>query len=119
VAIYRDVANFNKLTDFEKGWVVGLLEGEGCFPRYSCGKMSVEIKMGDRDVIERYHTILGNPNEIYEHPTKKKTVEGKPYATMFESRFYGDRAKLLMIDVYPHMSDRRKQRIQELILDHG
>jgi hypothetical protein len=43
----------------ELGWLAGIIEGEGCFPRSDkpCGRL--RVAMTDRDIIERLHEVTG------------------------------------------------------------
>ena len=43
----------------ELGWLAGIIEGEGCFPKGSkpCGRL--RVAMTDRDIIERLQTVTG------------------------------------------------------------
>ncbi len=48
---------FNELSDFDKGWVVGILEGEGCFRRNK-NSMVIEVQMKDKDSIDKLNMLL-------------------------------------------------------------
>lgn len=43
----------------ELGWLAGIIEGEGCFPKGSkpCGRL--RVAMTDRDIIERLQSVTG------------------------------------------------------------
>jgi hypothetical protein len=95
----------------ELQWVVGILEGEGCFtyggfPRG--GTAYITLKMTDLDVVQRFGRLCG-------FPSVKTRLDKRPHrSTAFETRLGGRKAFLLMKKVYPHMGLRRQARIREL-----
>lgn len=107
-----DIIDFISLSEFDKGWVVGLIEGEGSVSLYrNCPRVS--IGMTDRDTIERYRTVLGLKTKIIVESRKNNLK------TMYRVRVNGMQAMLFMEDLFPYMSQRRQQRIQEILLKYG
>ena len=100
---------FHELSDYTQGWVVGILEGEGCFTT-SKGYPCVKVEMTDKDVIEHFSFVLQWPNKIY---TRKRGDNKRSY----ELSVSGQQAKLFMLDVFPYMGERRQLRIQEIVID--
>lgn len=98
---------------FTLGWMVGLLEGEGCFTWSPLrdGKKTplVQILMTDRDTIDRYSVLVGNG-------VGTKTREGKK--DIYRVRTTGQPATQIMIVVQPHMSARRAGRIEEILSEY-
>lgn len=47
------------MSSAELGWLAGIIEGEGCFPKGSkpCGRL--RVAMTDRDIIERLRVVTG------------------------------------------------------------
>lgn len=97
------------ITDIELGWLVGLLEGEGTFS-YLKGTQVVGLRMKDKDVVERYASII------------EKLVGTRPkigcevYANRNRSEVYysmitGERARIIMRTVVYNMGYRRRQKI--------
>ena len=97
-------------TDFELGWIVGILEGEGTFDAVKKKYPRVRLEMTDQDSVVRVGELLG----ITRAPRYRKRGDKKPTWTL---SICGNQAKLLMLDVFPHMSERRQQEIQEVMLD--
>jgi hypothetical protein len=90
------------MTEFELGWVVGILEGEGCFRAKALGRPlpTVTIQMTDRDVMARLcKAIDANLRGPYERAPPSK----------------GYKAERLMRLVLPHMGERRSQKIEETL----
>lgn len=98
-------------------WLAGLLEGEGCFS-YIKGSDSkdpirrfyprIELGMTDRDVVDEVAKFW------------KKNVHRRPPLQPQHKAFYrvmvnGPTALASMLDVYPHMGERRKAKIEEVL----
>lgn len=63
VNIAFDETCLRRLSEFELGWIVGILEGEGCFQlrrreQRQCVHGSITVSSTDKDVIERLHELL-------------------------------------------------------------
>lgn len=102
----------NILSDFHLGWIVGILEGEGTFDAVKQKYPRVRVEMTDKDSVVKFGELLG----IAREPRRRQRENRKPSWTL---SVCGKQAKLLMLDVFPHMSERRQQKIQEIILDNG
>ena len=108
------------MKQFELGYVVGLLEGEGCFSlrqsgpanKYRRKYASVEVQSADRDVLERLLEYLGVGTIGGPYKTREKH-----HAPMYSWRVSTDVAIAVMKLVLPHMSARRRDRIEEVIRD--
>ncbi len=100
----------SNLSDFELGWLVGILEGEGHFGFYT--SQVVEVNMTDEDTLYKiasiYERILGVPITVLSIP-KKSGQE------VFSVRVYGERARTIMHLVVTHMSYRRRQKIWQCL----
>ena len=95
-----------KLEDLH--WLVGLLEGEGCFTldRYS---PVIKLLMTDKDVVERAAALLGNTKV-----SERKRPAGRK--TAYATQVFGSPAIELMKIMQPLMGLRRKQRIEEVLV---
>ncbi len=94
------------LSNFELGWLVGILEGEGHFGIYT--SQVIEVNMTDEDIIYKvasiYERVLGTAvNVIGIQKSRGKDV--------YCVRIYGERARIIMRLVVSHMSYRRRQTI--------
>ena len=96
-------------TTFNFGWIVGILEGEGTFDTVKKKYPRIRIEMTDKDSVVRIGELLG----ITRSPRYRKRENKKPTWTL---SICGNQAKLLMLDVFPFMSERRQQKIQEIML---
>jgi hypothetical protein len=98
------------LSDFELGWLVGILEGEGHFGLYT--SHVVEVNMTDEDTICRiasmYERILGVSVDTMWIPRKRGQE-------VYSVRIYGERARTIMRLVVMHMSYRRRQKIWQCL----
>lgn len=109
----------DKLSDFELGWVVGILEGEGCFFITSRTKgpygpylyARVAVCMTDRDVLERLQRVTGIG--MLEKIRERKDPKHKPISQWIVCR--NQEAIELMVAVYPHMGARRQAKIREVL----
>lgn len=92
------------LSDFY--WLVGLLEGEGCFAYGD--SPSISVGMTDRDVIEKLASILGtHVRGPYKYKHNRKPVY---YANKF-----GHEAISWMFMLYPFMGERRRAKIVTIV----
>ena len=94
-------------------WLVGLLEGEGCFcwrtKTANNGWPVVCVSMTDLDVIERAAVLMGA--KVYSH-TKASRPGSK---AIHRAEIYCSKAATLMEQVLPYMGQRRSARIRELL----
>lgn len=97
------------LSDFELGWLCGLLEGEGYFGFGSRTRV-VEITMTDEDAVNRaavlFEKITGKEFSVI---TRKEVRSNRkqPYRLLAS----GDQAIVIMRLIVKHMSVRRRKRI--------
>jgi poly(3-hydroxybutyrate) depolymerase len=109
----------NRMSQFEFGWLVGILEGEGCFfvtTRSKGGSgpyayAQVTVCMTDRDIIERLRRVTGIGT--LEKIRERKNPEHKPISQWIVCRH--QEAIELMVAVYPHMGTRRQAKIREVL----
>lgn len=103
------------LTAYEFGWVVGILEGEGCFGGFNTPRgpqrpyLRVNVVSTDREILDRLQEMLGG----------SICVHGKPHPNWKKS-WRWTLAKQgsvlpLMEAIAPLMSPRRAERIRELL----
>jgi hypothetical protein len=102
------------LSDLELGWLVGILEGEGCFTFDGCPR--IQIQMTDEDVIKRiaelFELIIGKTINIHERDTQHIN---KNRQVVHAIRVNGDSARMVMLTVVRHMGYRRRQRIWQCL----
>ena len=109
----------NRMSQFEFGWLVGILEGEGCFFVTTRSKggygpsayARVTVCMTDRDIIERLRRVTGIGT--LEKIRERKNPEHKPISQWIVCRH--QEAIELMVAVYPHMGTRRQAKIREVL----
>lgn len=98
------------LSDYELGWLVGVLEGEGHFGFYT--SHVIEVNMTDQDTIFKvasiYERVLGTSINV----TKISKSKGRD---VYCARIYGERARIIMRLVVSHMSYRRRQCIWQCL----
>jgi len=98
----------NTYTDFELGWLAGLLDGEGYFLTRK-GQPQVGCSMTDEDSIQKLQSIAGGRycKQVY----KKQ----ENYKDTWIWYLHGRAAAELMLAIRDHMSERRRNRIDEII----
>ena len=109
----------DQMSDFELGWVCGILEGEGCFfvtTRRTAKNgpylyARVTVCRTDRDVLEQLQRVTGVG--ILEKVRERKDPRHKPISQWIVCR--NQEAIELMIAVYPHMGVRRQAKIREVL----
>lgn len=98
----------------ERGWIAGLLEGEGCFS-LSKGKLrkdgtrrlfpEVSVMMLDEDIIKRVADLIDYRHAIYYRPADKCYVV----------RVRNDDAIELMLTIRDLMGERRREKIDSIL----
>lgn len=98
-------------------WLVGLLEGEGCFSTsnqrskykgrsYLYVYPKIVLRMTDRDVVERAANLLGGCGV-------RLVPRHRPHKDIFECELMGARALRMMRLLLPHLGIRRQARVRE------
>jgi len=94
-------------------WLAGLLEGEGFFgigyPSRP-NQASISLEMTDEDVISKVA-------ELWNVQYCKPKVRNKKWQQTYKLQIRGQRAIKWMEDIYPYMSIRRKERIDNIIIN--
>lgn len=108
-----------RLSDTDRGWLAGLLEGEGCFATV-CNytrkdgtktlSPCVSLSMTDKDVVERAASLIGFTGSI--HVRKRKNHTWKPLYVM---QAKGTKALEVMATVQDLMGTRRREKITEVM----
>lgn len=108
------------LTPFDIGWIVGILEGEGCFGAYPDNRrpttFSVKIQMEstDYDVVLKLNSLI--PGRVWEsnYPSKTKNF---PNAKNSWRWAVSDKnsVKAVIELIYPHMSLRRQEQLTKVL----
>ena len=88
-------------------WLVGLLEGEGCF-NLDKSSPRIVISMIDKDIIEYVGQIWGTNV----HRREQHGLGTKP---MYSTSIQGDTAVRLLRKILPYMSKRRKEKLSYLL----
>ena len=97
-------------------WLAGLLDGEGCFycapahKGYRPSNPRICLSMTDRDIVERSHRLLGATGKI--SPRKKYVAH---YTQQWVFEVTGARAIGWMFTLYPLLSERRREKIREVV----
>lgn len=109
------------MNDFDLGWLVGILEGEGAFVasvdkrRPTTVNVKIQVEMTDKDMIDRIQFLLPH-GRVWEsnYPSKKLAFpNAKDSWRWCISR--KDTVKELISIIYPHMSVRRKVQLDKLL----
>jgi|ERR1019366_1106720 hypothetical protein len=91
-------------------WLVGLLEGEGCFHRTRCGRLQVRLKMADKDVVARAGCLLGRrPTRCA--PDKRSAT----WKRLWLVTVTGTSARKWMQRLAPFMGLRRQKQIRKCL----
>lgn len=97
------------LSDYELGWLVGILEGEAYFG-YSGRTQELKIRMTDLDtmfsVARSMSKITGNLIEV-----KSTGIRKNGDQELFAVAIFGENAREVMQTIVPHMHHRRRAKI--------
>lgn len=107
--IFKDPTITTDISDMNLMWLAGLWEGEGCFSNRG-GGISTQIRMTDKDVLEGMISILGGKIVA---EVKKEPHHSTSYAVAYN----GLNAALLMGILYPHLYERRRQSIEQIVIN--
>lgn len=101
------------LTDFELGWLVGILEGEGGF-QYGGGTQTVRLEMTDEDIVLKTAALIYKL--IGRMPIIREQFRGnKKHSATYIFSISGSDAQRVMRIIVPHMGYRRRQRIWQAL----
>lgn len=113
------------MTEVELAWLAGLLEGEGCF-RIATNSASssspgyrwptIAMNMTDEDVLRRAAQIAA-VGKVYGPygPYKSNPYSKKPFWQWHVTK--REDALWLMKRLYPHMGQRRQEKIDEILTE--
>lgn len=101
------------MTELELVWLAGLLEGEGFFGlkkyHYGVSAPCIQLRMTDLDVVEKAMHLMG----LKTYYAEKKVQEG--HKTAYTIIAKGTRAAELMRLLHPHLGERRRAKIDEVM----
>ncbi|GGJ45308.1 LAGLIDADG family homing endonuclease [Deinococcus roseus] len=100
------------LTEIEIAWLAGLLEGEGSFmeaPPSSPNSPRLVVSMTDLDVIEKVASLFGT------RYIKNDRRNPERWKTCYVVKLSGTPAMQMMKLVHPHMGERRRKKIEEIL----
>lgn len=108
------------MTERERNWLAGILEGDGTFCTQKGEKESharrpvVSFHTSDEDVGQRVASLLST--KLYGPYKRQGSLGIKP---MYQVAIYWQRARDLMNDIYPLMGHRRQQQIGAALEKEG
>jgi hypothetical protein len=102
------------LSPFDIGWLVGLIEGDGCFT-FDGKHPVVALKITDLDTAQRFATLLGTV-VCGPYHYEGQQLGDKPY---YVTKIAGRKARNFMSSTAPMFSIRRRQQIRMLIGDQA
>jgi len=99
-----------KLKEKNLYWLVGIIEGEGCFMKgapSSPNMPTIQVSMTDKDVMSKVASILGT--SLYEY--RRLSDKGREYLPTFTVKVKGAPAVEWMESLRPLMGRRRQEQI--------
>lgn len=100
-----------RISDFDLGWLVGVLEGEGYFEYDGCTQR-VTIEMTDLDVIDTAARLIGRViGKSVPVITLNPRSSSPDLKEVFRVCVCGESARTIMRLVAPHMHHRRRGRV--------
>lgn len=95
------------ITSVQIAWIAGLLEGEGCF--YFGSSPRIQFATSDHDTAIKIRDIINLEINIRNLPLQPDRKQ------MYEFAIYGTLAASWMMTIYYLMSNRRKDKIREVL----
>ena len=102
------------MTTLELGWLVGILEGEGCF--FYERSQAIAMMSTDIDVMETYIGIVTKIIGVEPSMQCQQMPDNKK--DRFYSKIHGENARKILHVIVPHMHFRRRARIWQLLNGH-
>lgn len=99
-----------RLTDFDIGWLVGLIEGDGTFT-FDGNSPAVVLKITDLDTAQRFARLL-RTTVAGPYYYEDQQIGSKPY---YMSKLTGRRARQFMISTADQFGERRQEQIRKLL----
>lgn len=99
--------NFDKFT---LGWIVGIIEGEGCLARNNTEDILITVHMTDKDVIAKLASLFNRP-----YYTRKRKFNER-LKDVYTFSLFGCIAVNLLKLIKPYLGVRRQCRADELLL---
>lgn len=109
--------SFDELT---KGWIVGIIEGEGCFGLYQDKRrpntysIKIQVESTDQDVIDKLHRHLGGRVWESNYPAKYRAFPNAKPSWRWNVSSKKE-CKLVLDIIYEYLSIRRKAQAIKLI----
>lgn len=101
-----------ELSEFELGWLIGLIEGDGSFT-FDGVKVAVVLKITDLDTAHRFASLLRTTVSGPYH-YEGQQLGKKPF---YMTKITGRRAREFMLSAAGHFSQRRRAQITDLLGD--
>lgn len=101
-----------RLSEFELGWLVGLIEGDGTFT-FDGKNVAVVLKITDRDTAQRFATLMRTTVAGPYH-YEGQQLGPKPY---YMTKVTGKRAREFMASAAGYFSLRRQAQITRVLGD--
>lgn len=101
-----------QLTEFDLGWLVGLIEGDGSFT-FDGKHAVVVLKITDLDIAQKFARLLRTTVSGPYH-YEGQQLGSKPY---YMTKIAGKRAREFMASTASHFSRRRQAQITGLLGD--
>lgn len=100
------------LDGYRIGWLVGILEGEGCFykrPGGPSGDLQIGLQMTDKDVVDKVAEVWSkSPRSLRQSKRPNRKF-------VYTIRLYGRRAAKLMQSIRSLMGERRQGQIDKAL----
>ena len=105
-----------ELSSFELGWLVGVLEGEGCFFLGTNKSKTpyITVSMTDEDsvcqIASYFERLTGKTYNVREYAPRENS-----HTNFFVIKIGGDDARLVMRTIVKYMKQRRRQKIWQCL----
>ena len=97
----------------QEAYFAGIIDGEGCIAYEKTKKdywiPSIAVEMSDKDVIDRLKDFFGKGSVVYIKPRQKH------HKDTWRWRIRGKGAVDIYFKIYNYLSDRRKNKITEVL----
>lgn len=108
------------MTPFELGWVIGLIEGEGCFVKSEDKRrpgtftVKIQVEMTDKDVIDKLNKLIPGNVVLCNYPSRRKKFPDAKDSWRWTISTK-QQVKELGEQLLPHLSARRQERLKEVL----
>jgi len=101
------------MTPYDHGWLIGIIEGDGCIFGCSSGNGRIVVSMTDHDTVAHIAALFGS-TLLGPYQPKEPTKDGGLRKPVWVAQLNGRQAFDFLVANFDSFSERRQAKIQEV-----